>query len=98
MSESKSATLSERMAALIDEQERSGKSVRLFSHERELNPGIIHYWKKKFAKGGRAKGGSHAGFVEVKVSKKKPSASILKVFVAEDCHVEVPTGFDPSAL
>ena len=98
MSESKSATLSERTAALIDEQERSGKSVRSFSHERELNPGIIHYWKKKFAKGGSTKGRSHAGFIEVKVSKKKPSVSILIVFIAEDCHVEVPAGFDPSAL
>ena len=94
-------------ARRIEEQERSGLSIREFAKQRGLKPGSLSFWKWKLARAGRAMGPppvAPLGFVELMAVPPPASASrrrdgpMFEIVLSSDRSVRVPAGFDASEL
>lgn len=91
-----------RWRGLIEEQERSGESVRAFAAARGLSAWSLYGWRSRLGRRGRdnARAG---GLVPVEVvhdacAGADPSTPGIEIIVGDRAVVRVPRGFDQAEL
>lgn len=92
-----------RWRRLIEEQERSGLSVREFAARRGLSAWSLYGWRSRLGRGRRTRAPSRALVpVDVldteRVAPPPNQASGIEIFVGERALVRVPHGFDAAEL
>jgi hypothetical protein len=93
-------------ARRVEEQEKSGLSIREFAEQQGLKPGSLSFWRWKLARSGHAAGlpaVTPLGFVELTAvpspaPEPRSEGLVFEIGLASDRSIRVPAGFDASEL
>jgi hypothetical protein len=93
-------------ARRIEEQEKSGLSIRKFAEQQGLKPGSVSFWKWKLAREGRAARPAAVAplkFVELTAVAPPPTpphrgGAMFEIVLSSGRSIRVPVGFDASEL
>jgi hypothetical protein len=92
-------------ARRVEEQEKSGLSIRKFAEQQGLKPGTLSFWKWKLTRESSAAPAPHVAplrFVELTAVTPPPATptggAVFEVMLSSGKSVRVPVGFDGSEL